>query len=203
LYRSDKTSIRYCDIQDGAYGVYVFNSFLEWLDGNIDVDPLFADANNGNYHLLEDSPCIDAGDPNYPYDPNETDLDGKPRIIGGRIDMGAYEYSLPVSVVVDIDPDTLNLSSKGNWITCYIRLPEDYDVADIDSNGVFLETEIQAESLKLDEEQQVAIAKFDRSDVQDILTVGDIELTITGRLTDGTVFEATDVIRVLNNGGKK
>lgn len=31
---------------------------------------------------------------------------------------------------------------------------------------------------------------------------GEIELTITGRLTDGTVFEGTDVIRVINKGGK-
>jgi predicted outer membrane repeat protein len=46
----------------------------------------------GDLHLLVDSPCIDAGDPNYTIEPNETDLDGNPRVIGGRIDMGAYEF---------------------------------------------------------------------------------------------------------------
>ena len=80
--------------------------------GNIGADPCFVelgywDANGlwvgGDYHLLPDSPCIDAGDPNYPYDPNETDLDGKPRVIGGRIDMGAYEFNhIPVA---DAGPD--------------------------------------------------------------------------------------------------
>ncbi len=45
-----------------------------------------------DYHLWPDSPCIDAGDPNYVAGPNETDLDGNPRVIGGRIDMGAYEF---------------------------------------------------------------------------------------------------------------
>jgi hypothetical protein len=57
----------------------------------------------GDYHLLPDSPCINAGDPNYVADPNETDLDGLPRVIGGRIDMGAYEFNhIPIS---DTGPD--------------------------------------------------------------------------------------------------
>jgi len=52
----------------------------------------------GDLHLLVDSPCINAGDPNHPHDSNETDLDGRPRIIGGRIDMGAYEFNhIPVA----------------------------------------------------------------------------------------------------------
>jgi probable HAF family extracellular repeat protein/parallel beta-helix repeat protein len=47
----------------------------------------------GDYHLLPGSPCINAGDPDYVAGPNETDLDGLPRVIGGRIDMGAYEFN--------------------------------------------------------------------------------------------------------------
>jgi hypothetical protein len=47
---------------------------------------------DGDYRLQPISPCIDAGDPNYVPEPNETDLDGRPRVIGGRIDMGAYEF---------------------------------------------------------------------------------------------------------------
>ncbi|MBU0692038.1 right-handed parallel beta-helix repeat-containing protein, partial [bacterium] len=42
---------------------------------NIFEDPLFIDAENGNYHLREGSPCIDAGDPNLPYDPDGTIAD--------------------------------------------------------------------------------------------------------------------------------
>jgi predicted outer membrane repeat protein len=70
-------------------------------EGNIDADPWFALPGNwnangmwveGDYHLLAGSPCIDAGDPNYVPEPNEMDLDGNPRVIGGRIDMGAYEF---------------------------------------------------------------------------------------------------------------
>jgi len=194
-------TITYTDIQGSWPG-----------EGNINTDPLFRDADgddnvpgteDDNLRLSPGSPCINAGDPNYVAEPNETDLDGRPRVIGGRIDMGAYEYRPPIPAEVRIVPRTINLASKGKWITCYISLPEDYDVADIDPNSIFLEDKIQAESLKVDEQEQVAIAKFNRSDVQDILETGDIELTITGRLTDGTVFEGTDIIKVINKAGKK
>jgi len=206
--------ITYSDVQGGWEGV-----------GNIDADPCFvelgywANANDpnivvepnnpnavwidGDYHLLEGSPCIDTGDPNYIADPNETDLDGRPRIIGGRIDMGAYEYAPTILAEARIVPRTVNLASKGKWITCHISLPEDYNIADIEPNSVFLEGEIETESLKFDEEQQVAITKFNRSDVQEILNVGEVELTITGQLTDGTIFEATDIIMVIDKASPK
>ncbi|MHC4544362.1 MAG: LamG-like jellyroll fold domain-containing protein, partial [Planctomycetota bacterium] len=58
----------------------------------------YPDVNTPNYHLLPDSPCINTGDPDYIPGPDETDLDGKPRIIGGRIDMGAYEFNhIPIA----------------------------------------------------------------------------------------------------------
>ena len=42
------------------------------------------------------------------------------------------------------------------------------------------------------------MVKFDRSQVQSILEVGDsVELTITGLLFDGTAFEGSDFIRVI------
>lgn len=94
----------------------------------------------------------------------------------------------------------------GKWITCYIWLPDDYEVGDIEPNSVFLEGKIQAEPLWVDEQEQIAIAKFSRLEVQGILNppmADQVELTITGQLTDGTVFEGTDVIRVIGKGGGK
>jgi len=214
------TIITYSDVQGGWPGL-----------GNIDADPLFvepgywADVNDqnivvepndpnaiwvdGDYHLLEGSPCIDAGDPNYVAEPNETDLDGKPRLLDGNndgipvVDMGAYEYSPPIPAEARIVPRTINLTSMGRWISCYIWLGEDYNVADIDANSVLLEDEIEAESLRVDEQQQVATARFSRSDIQAILNAGEVELTITGQLTDGTIFEGTDTIKVIDKGSKK
>ncbi len=170
--------------------------------GNIGDNPLFVDPNNHDFHLLPDSPCINAGEPDYVAEPNETDLDGNPRVMGGRIDMGVYEYSPTITAETRIVPQTINLASKGNWITCYIWLPDEYDVIDIEPNIIFLKDEIQPEQFLLNEEQQLAIAKFDRDKVQAILDVGEIELTITGRLTDGTIFEASDTIKVIDKAGK-
>ncbi len=192
--------------------VVTFSCIQGWtriLRGNIDVDPCFVEPGywastgiwvDGDYHLLEDSPCINAGDPNHPYDPNETDLDGRPRVIGGRIDMGVYEYSPPIAAEVKVVPRIINLASKGKWITCYIWLGEDYNVADIEPNSVVLEDEIQADKVWF--EGEIMIARFSRSEVQWMLELGDVELAVSGELSDGTRFEGTDTIRVIDKGGK-
>ncbi|MHC4792615.1 MAG: hypothetical protein ACYS8Y_14540 [Planctomycetota bacterium] len=54
-----------------------------------------------------------------------------------------------------------------------------------------------------EEKEQVAMVKFKRSEVQSILEVGEVELAIGGELTDGTRFEGTDTIRVINKRRKK
>jgi hypothetical protein len=196
------TVVSFSDIQGGWQGEGA---------GNIDSEPLFVDpgywdANglwvDGDYHLLPDSPCIDAGDPNYVPEPNEKDLDGRPRVMGGRIDMGAYEYSPTIPAEARILPRTINLASKGKWIICNIWLPDDYDVVDIELNSIFLEDEIKPIRFSVDEQQQIATARFTREKVQSILDIGEVELTITGKLTDGTIFEATDTIKVIDKAAK-
>ncbi len=49
--------------------------------GEISADPLFADPENDDFHLTAGSPCIDAGDPGSPQDPD-----------GTIVDMGALYY---------------------------------------------------------------------------------------------------------------
>lgn len=63
-------------------------------ENSLTVDPLFVDLNEGNLRLQAGSPAIDAGDPDTDPDifPDGVDLDGNPRIAGGRIDMGVYEH---------------------------------------------------------------------------------------------------------------
>ncbi len=71
----------FCDVECGHAG-----------EGNIDEDPLFAGFGEYPFALLEDSPCVNAGE-------QDTcglrllpvDIAGELRIDEGRIDIGAYE----------------------------------------------------------------------------------------------------------------
>jgi len=193
IYKNEETdiSITYSDMQGGWPGV-----------GNFDAGPMFVDVTADDYHLLPDSPCIDAGDPNYVPAPNETDLDGQPRVLGGRIDMGVYEQTLPVPIEVEIYPPVINLKSQGKWITTYLTFPEGYNVADVNSGSLRLEGEIEQQWIWFDEESREIRARFPREDVQDVLDVGDIELTVTGFFMNGTAFEGTAIVRVQDRGKK-
>ncbi|MGA2916141.1 MAG: right-handed parallel beta-helix repeat-containing protein [Sedimentisphaerales bacterium] len=72
----------------GNYGPAI--SDQTGLNGNISADPNFVDADSNDYHLSCYSKCINAGDPNFPYQ-GLTDFDGEPRKIGQFIDIGADE----------------------------------------------------------------------------------------------------------------
>ena len=74
-------------------------SNIDWNDeGNIYANPLFSDAESGDFSLQQESPCIDAG---------TVDLDGDGEddisdYFGLAPDMGAYEYSFAVTVLQSI-----------------------------------------------------------------------------------------------------
>ncbi|MBQ3388987.1 MAG: hypothetical protein IJG60_07230 [Thermoguttaceae bacterium] len=67
-------------------GEITANGCLEYVEGT----PLFTDAANGDYTLVSGSVAINAG--NNDYVTVSTDLAGNDRIVGGIVDMGAYEY---------------------------------------------------------------------------------------------------------------
>jgi hypothetical protein len=85
--------------------------------GNINTDPMFVrmpspgldgdwgttDDDFGDLHLMEASPCIDAGDRAAP-NLSLLDLDDQPRVQGCFVDMGVFEVPKP-DPIVDADTD--------------------------------------------------------------------------------------------------
>lgn len=65
--------------------------------GNIDSAPLFVNAAAGDYRLQSNSPCINSGMSSYI--PGTSDLAGNPRVLGGTVDQGAYEFQTPSSIL--------------------------------------------------------------------------------------------------------
>lgn len=75
---------------------------IQFLEGNIiDGDPLFLSPGNGNFHLSQNSPCINTGNNDVLYLP-EYDLDGNQRIQDGIIDMGCYETDITTNITQQI-----------------------------------------------------------------------------------------------------
>jgi hypothetical protein len=70
---------------------------LPSVSGNITNPPLFLNLAGGDFHLASSSPCINSG--NNAYVAVLTDFDGNSRIRGGTVDIGAYEYQSPTSLI--------------------------------------------------------------------------------------------------------
>ena len=141
-------AITYCDVQSSWPGL-----------GNIDTDPCFVDSgywdvNNvwidGDYHLLTGSPCIDAGDPDYIAGANETDIDGEPRIINDRVDIGADEFVFATPFIevsqsrlnfiygiggIVPEPQTFSVWMNGGALDCHIEYDCEWVDIELTSSG--------------------------------------------------------------------
>jgi hypothetical protein len=117
----------------GGVGDFEFNDFypmdnsssdLIGSAGNISADPRFVYPLNNDFHLFDNSPCIDAGTNSYAY--TNVDLTGNPRIVRGRVDMGAYEFQAQHYVDVNsADP----VAPYTNWATAAVTIQDAINVA--------------------------------------------------------------------------
>jgi len=135
-------ALTYSDVDGGEEYVYVgAGCTLDWGEGNIDANPLFADG----YHLSQteagdaaDSPCVDIGSESaealglHRYT-TRTDIVPDTNIV----DMG-YHYRLP-TVLCDLDTDgNVDLADLAILLSYWLRgdceLSDDCEGADVDSD---------------------------------------------------------------------
>jgi len=136
--------ISYCCIKDWSGGG----------TGNFADDPLLAPD---GYHLLPTSPCINAGDPSDDYT-GQTDIDGQPRVMAGRVDIGADEIALTFVAIEISGPSQVNANSQIQYnATAHSDGGDTYDAttyvlwwvepqtfAGIDQNGVLTTGQIDS-----------------------------------------------------------
>ncbi|HOX57082.1 MAG TPA: choice-of-anchor Q domain-containing protein [Candidatus Paceibacterota bacterium] len=80
--------------------------------GNFTNAPQFVNPSSANVRLQPNSPCINAG--NNAYVEGSADLDGNPRIVGGMVDVGAYEFQSPTSALPYYWLQTYGLPTDGS-----------------------------------------------------------------------------------------
>ena len=119
-------AVPYCQFND------VWNNVVNYRglspDGNISADPLFVDP-MGDYHLLPESPCIDAG--SNERCPLTIDLEGNPRPVDrdgdgiSIVDIGAYEFS---GIVTDAAEDELDVEGP-SVLSLYQNYPNPFNLS--------------------------------------------------------------------------
>jgi len=209
LKYSSSNNIYHNNFVDNGNQVFSYRSVSIWDDG-------YPSGGNywGDHVTLDDCSGINQDEPgsdgivDEPYIIDDYNRDNYPLV---------EPWSPVISVTIDIDPDTLNLKSKGEWITCYIELPEGYNVSDIDIYSLRLNDTLPVSLLPnppvpvpteigdydIDGIPDLMV-KFNRTLVSELLLskgimYGNVTLTIAGEV-DGTPFEGTDVIKVLFPG---
>jgi predicted outer membrane repeat protein len=117
--------IDHSDIEGSGGSVAWDTSYGTDGGANIDADPMFVNAAGGDFHLTVASPCIERGDQYNPLLPAE-DLDGNPRIIGVKPDMGCYESSNYCPGVARLYVNALSsVNGPGtSWVDAFQRLDD-------------------------------------------------------------------------------
>ena len=214
-------NVSYCNVQGIDTDVAVFSpSVVNWGLGNIEADPMFIEAGymeasyisaqaayvEGDFGLTEESPCVDAGDPDYVAEEGATDVYGTQRLVGEAIDIGAAEFAIEESETGEIEakiklqPKVINLRGQQKWLICTIKL-KDHKAEDIDPGSIGLivhEGTIEPIWTKKFNRAKNLVVRFDMNKIRDLLNDSQkkIELTVQGTLKDDTPFAGSDTLKV-------
>jgi hypothetical protein len=111
---------------------------------------------------------------------------------------------------IDIKPETLNLKSKGNWVTVFVEPPEGYVAEDIIGESVVISavggtiTNIEPVRSNLTDSDDDGVnelkLKYSRGELQSAISqsnlTGQVEVTLTGTLSDTMTFIGSDTIKI-------
>ncbi len=186
-------------------GVLYYSEMERSADGN-PIDQIYSYAEKIGDYLITVIPELDA----LPTDiySLEVTVNGETTVLAEDIPISEipeepYVFESveeEILASVKIEPETLNLTSKGVF-TVFIQLPEEYDVKDIDVETIEFEG---AEVIKSNiRGNDTLIVKFRREDLMEVLIGDEVEITVMGELIDETKFKGSDIIRIINRGKKK
>lgn len=131
--------------------------------------------------------------------------------ITGTVILTSYHYVYvgPLPATVEINPETLNLKSNGEWITTYITFEDGYDVYSVDASSITINNTISA--VWSDIQNEILMVKFNRTEVINWLGVIDysidtgntynVSLALTGGIDGVSLgFRGIDGIKVISKG---
>jgi hypothetical protein len=104
----------------------------------------------------------------------------------------APPFRVKVPATVRIEPTALNTAAKG-VVTAFIELSDPYNTAEIDPSTITCQS---ASATSVMFAGKKVIAKFDRQQLGAI-NGPTVALKVTGLLNDGSVFEGSDVLRIV------
>jgi hypothetical protein len=162
-----------------------FNAMVDWVENGIEPGALIGSRSanvDANYPAARTRPSC-------PY-PEVARYSGS-----GSTD-DAANFSCVPPIEVRIEPETLNLKSKGEF-TAFITVPEGYNIRDWNIANLSCEG---APAVKGMISGNTYVAKFKRQDLQGVPTGDEVTLTVKGTFThDGKLayIQASDTVRVI------